>query len=653
MEPVIVSCYYINLWSEKQMDIQIACAQIQVKPGDPAANTRKALEAIEKAKAAGVDLLLLPELMVPGYLLGDLWEQRAFIADCEAYGREIIAATKGICVAFGNIATDPSKVNEDGRVRKYNAAFVAQDGQLKKGGLPYPFISKTSMPEYREFDDARYFFSAAKLLPEMPAGTTMEDLIQPVTVTLKGRTVKLGVLLCEDGWTDNYHYNVPQLLRQNGAQILCNLSCSPYTYQKNRKRHELFVRQARTNGIPLVYCNNVGIQNNGKDVFTYDGCSCMYDARGESITDSPAFAEDLLVAHWDPDTGAIRGARGLQPVPSDMTALYTALRYGAATFLQQLGIKKMTIGVSGGIDSAVTAAFYVDILGPENVLLVNMPSQYNSALTKGLAQQMAEALGTNYTIIPIQEVVDHTIRQFSETPIHNYGTGADNHLTVSSFAAENIQARDRGARVLAGLASIFGGGFSCNSNKAEMTVGYATFYGDIAGVLALIGDLWKHQVYDLGRYLNEEVFHKEVIPDQIFKIKPSAELSAAQTVGKGGDPLVYPYHDYLLQAFEESWNKTSPEELLQWYVDGTLEQHLGCEKGLVARLFPTAKDFIADLERWWKLFCGLSVAKRIQAPPILAVSRRAYGYDQRESQLPAYYSRKYLALKEQVLGAKA
>jgi NAD+ synthase (glutamine-hydrolysing) len=249
------------------------------------------------------------------------------------------------------------------------------------------------------------------------------------------------------------------------------------------------VRQASQNGIPLVYCNNVGVQNNGKDaLFTYDGCSCMYDATGKSITDSPAFAEDLLVADWDPDTGAIRGKRGLQPVPSDTAALYTALRYGAATFLQQLGIQKMTIGVSGGIDSAVTAAFYVDILGPENVLLVNMPSQYNSALTKGLAQQMAQALGTHYTIIPIQEAVDHTIRQFGETPVHNYGTGGDQCLTVSSFATENIQARDRGARVLAGLASLFGGGFSCNSNKAEMTVGYATFYGDIAGVLALIGD---------------------------------------------------------------------------------------------------------------------------------------------------------------------
>ena len=205
--------------------------------------------------------------------------------------------------------------------------------------------------------------------------------------------MKLGVLLCEDGWTENYYYNVPELLKKNGAQILCNLSCSPYTFHKNRKRHELFVHQSSSCGIPLAYCNNVGIQNNGKNVFTYDGCSCMYNARGEMITDSPAFQEDLLVSLWDPDTGLLQGERGLQPALTDAQAVYTALRYGASLFLDQLGIRKMTIGVSGGIDSAVTAAFYVDILGPENVLLVNMPSQYNSELTKGLAQKMAEALG--------------------------------------------------------------------------------------------------------------------------------------------------------------------------------------------------------------------------------------------------------------------
>ena len=182
-----------------------------------------------------------------------------------------------------------------------------------------------------------------------------------------------------------------------------------------------------------------------------------------------------------------------------------------------------------------------------------------------------------------------------------------------------------------------------------MTVGYATFYGDIAGVMALIGDLWKHQVYALGRYLNEQVYHKDVIPDEVFTIKPSAELSQKQTVGTGGDPLHYPYHDYLFRAFVESWGKQAPEEFLAWYLDSTLDARIGCEEGLSHKLFPDAASFISDLERWWTLFCGLSVAKRIQAPPILSISKRAYGYDHRESQLGPYYSRHYLEMKAKAL----
>lgn len=632
------------------MKIKIACAQIRVEPANPEANVQKALAFIKEAKAQNVDILLFPELMVPGYLLGDLWEQKAFIQDCEDWGKKLIAASQDICLIFGNIATDPAKVNEDGRKRKYNAAFVAYNGELYKGGLPYPFISKTSLPDYREFDDSRYFHNVAKLLPELGPGGTIEDLVKPVELPYKGEILKLGVFLCEDGWTENYFYNVPKMLTDNGAQVLINISCSPYTFHKNNKRHRLFSAQAREAQIPLYYCNNTGIQNNGKDVFTYDGCSCIYNAQGDMAEEAPAYKEMLLVSTYDTDTRELITEQGMPREVSDAEEIYNALYYGASEFLKQLGIRKMTIGVSGGIDSAVTAAFYVNVLGPENVLLANIPSRYNSSLTKSLAQRMAQALGTNYVIIPIQDVVDKTVEQFDTTPIHNYGTNEDFHLKVTSFALENIQARDRGARVIAGLSSLWGGGFSCNSNKAEMTVGYATFYGDIAGCLAMIGDLWKHQVYDLGRYLNEKIYHKEVIPEEIFNIKPSAELSAAQTVGNGGDPLVYPYHDYLFQAFVEDWYKTSPEEVLTWYTEGTVEEHLGCEKGLVAQLFPDAASFIADLERWWKLFSGLAVAKRIQAPPILAISKRAYGYDHRESQLKPFYSQKYKALKAKVLG---
>lgn len=180
-------------------------------------------------------------------------------------------------------------------------------------------------------------------------------------------------------------------------------------------------------------------------------------------------------------------------------------------------------------------------------------------------------------------------------------------------------------------------------------MGYATFYGDICGALAMIGDLWKHQVYALGRYLNEEIFRREVIPEGIFTIRPSAELSPEQTVGTGGDPLIYPYHDYLLRAFIENWHKTTPADVLRWYREGVLAEELGCSEEIIRTSFPDAKAFIDDLERWWKLFAGFSVAKRIQAPPIMSITKRAYGYDHREAQLTPYFSREYLRLKEELL----
>ena len=165
----------------------------------------------------------------------------------------------------------------------------------------------------------------------------------------------------------------------------------------------------------------------------------------------------------------------------------------------------------------------------------------------------------------------------------------------------------------------------------------------------MIGDLWKHQVYALGRYMNEAIFKCEVIPEEIFTIRPSAELASTQTVGTGGDPLIYEYHDYLLASFVENWHKTTPADILRWYKAGTLAQELGCSKEVIANAFPTPAEFIADLERWWKLFAGFSVAKRIQAPPIMSITKRAFGYDHREAQLTPYFSREYYKLKEELL----
>ena len=247
-------------------------------------------------------------------------------------------------------------------------------------------------------------------------------------------------------------------------------------------------------------------------------------------------------------------------------------------------------------------------------------------------------------------MVDSTIHQLETTPIIFLQDHSETRLQVSSFVAENIQARDRSARVLAGAAAAFGGGFTCNANKAETTVGYSTLYGDQSGFLAALADLWKYQIYRLARYMNTTIFQREVIPQATIDIVPSAELSNNQCVDEGkGDPLKYPYHDYLFRAFVKKKKKAAPQDILEWYADGDLEEQLGCAPGLVQEYFATPADFIADLERWWNLFTGMAVAKRIQAPPILAISRRAYGFDHRESQNGPYYTRRYLQLKKELL----
>jgi len=382
-----------------------------------------------------------------------------------------------------------------------------------------------------------------------------------------------------------------------------------------------------------IHVGAVGIQNTGKTIYTFDGGSAVFNSRGEVVQIAEPFAECLNFI----DLEEIDKMPALKlPEISEAEKIYRAISYGVETFLEQIGMKKVVIGVSGGIDSAVAAALYTKILGAENVYLVNMPSKFNSATTKNLSEQLAKNLGCRYFVVPIQESVDWTVKQLEERGIE-----------VSSFVKENIQARDRSSRILAAIAASVGGVFTCNANKAESTVGYATLYGDAAGFLSALADLWKYQVYDLARYMNEKIYKREVIPQGIIDIVPSAELSTAQNVDEGkGDPLKYPYHDYLFRAFAE--NNQTPEDILKWYAAGELEKNIGCAEGLVEKYFPTAQEFISDLERWWKQFCGMGVAKRIQTPPLLAVTDSPYGARQ-ESQNGVYFTQKYLELKDKLL----
>ena len=401
---------------------------------------------------------------------------------------------------------------------------------------------------------------------------------------------------------------------------------------------------AREKGKAIFYINTLGLQDKGKTVYAFPGRAQVFNGNGERVLMSPAYTEGVSVI----DTTQLPPAV-TQHAEESIAPIHRMLRYAVQKFLARIHMERVVIGISGGIDSAVAAALYVDAIGAENVLLVNMPSRFNSATTKGLAAQLADNLGCRHMIVPIEESVTHTVDQLTTVPIMGKCAAEGEHLTISSFVRENMQARDRSGRVLSAVAAAWGAGFTCNANKAESTVGYATLYGDQAGFLSALADLWKHQVYDLARYLNNSVYGREVVPQGIIDIVPSAELSDAQNVDEGkGDPIRYPYHDYLFRAFAE--NNETPEEVLEYYAKNTLEAQIGCAEGLVAAYFPTTADFIADLERWWRLYTGMAVAKRIQSPPLLSVSGRAYGSDHPESQIGAYETIRYRTLKEKLLG---
>ena len=630
--------------------LRVALGQMEIVPGRPDINTRALLDMVAMARQGGAQLVVFPEMAVPGYLLGDTWEQNAFLRDCEECGREIVGASSGLCIIFGNVAVDWQKKGEDGRVRKYNALFVASDGRLwGEENFPYPFRIKSLMPNYRQFDDSRHFYSLRQLAGEL--GMRPEELLTPVQVEAGGRRLSLGCLICEDAWSDDYAFKpLVSLLKRGPVDLLVSIASSPFTLGKNSKRFRVYSEIAREAGTPLIYVNNVGIQNNGKTVYTFDGSSSVYGPKGGLWGRCRQFEPELLFFDLDLDGGD--GALGSEPPEDDSgtDALYRAVSYGTAKFAEAVGVNRVVIGLSGGIDSAVSACLYTQVLGPQNVLLVNMPSKFNSPTTKNLAERLARNLGSLYTVMPIQDSVDYTERQINSTPIANLADNSTFNLKLTPFMLENVQARDRGARLLAALAAAFGGAFTCNGNKSEMTVGYATFYGDLAGFFAALGDLWKYQVYELAGYFNEEIYGREVIPQGIIDLVPSAELSLEQAVDEGkGDPLIYPYHDYLFRAFMESWERAAPEDILNWYVKGVLEEKIGCRPGLVKEIFKTPRQFIEDLERWWKMYAGWGVAKRIQAPPVLAVSRRAYGFDHREAQNRVHFTAGYLRLKEKVL----
>lgn len=618
--------------------LKIAVAQLEIIPGHPGINCQKIITEIENARNAGDHIIIFPEMAVPGYLLGDEWENEAFVRDCFNYNEDIKNATQNITAIWGNIDLDPELKNEDGRIRKYNAAFIAQNGNYIGNGK----IHKTLMPKYREFDDERHFYSSRKEAQD--AQKPADAFICPVNILINGNERKLGIILCEDMWSDDYTINPVDILLEKGSEIIINLSCSPWTWRKNNKRHMVVRDRIKKHPVYFIYANNTGIQNNGKNIFLFDGNSTIYHASGALLKVAKDYTEEVIRETLFEENYNYLSS----PVVSDsrdIEELHASLVYGIKKFFNNFPNPKVVLGVSGGIDSALSATLLTEALGAENVYAINMPSQFNSNTTKNAAKTLAHNLGIHYTSISIQHSFENTIKEIDSAVFTRLGSKNEKtEVKLSGLNKENIQARDRGSRVLAAVASALGAVFVNNGNKTETAFGYATLYGDVNGALAPIADLYKTEVYALAKHLNKE---KELIPETIFNIPASAELSSDQNVDEGkGDPIFYPYHDKLVKAFVEF--RLDPEDILTYYKLGNLGSVIKCSQHIIDDYFKDTASFINDLEHKWRIY-KLSYFKRIQCPPIITVSKRAFGFDLRESQNGIYYTKRYLQLKEKLL----
>ena len=648
----------------------IALAQMEVRAGRPDLNVGSMLGFIERARATGAAIVAFPEMCIPGYILGDAWEVDALVEDFEGWSDAIRDASRGIAVVFGNVALDRAAIGEDGRVRKLNAAWVCHDGRfVERTGLPAPLPQgahpKTLHPNYRFFDDDRHFYSLRKIAGE--TGTRVSDWTIPYELPAGSGTVRLGVQICEDVWHRDYRdrHETLDTLRawhRAGADLVINLSASPWTWQKNDKRHRV-VREAMVRSpVPFFYVNQVGAQNNGKNVLVFDGDTCGYRTDGSLAGRAPPWRETLLVFDERGEVAAGQGVRAAQaghtrragradraeaPEQTEIEAIHDAIVTGLRHLDHVRGRdNRYLIGVSGGIDSGVVACMLRIAFGPERVFAVNMPTRFNAGVTRENARALCEALGIDSLICPIEDLYRLLSARIRDTGFEREG-GAYTRLVD-----ENVQARIRGSDMLAGIAAKCGLVFTNNGNKTEVALGYATLYGDVNGAVAPIADLYKTQVFALARHLNDAVFGREVVPRNLIDgdTVPSAELSDAQDVTRGlGDPIKYGYHDALLRQMIEY--RRHPLDLLEWYRTGELLDRLGWnDEERFRAYFPDPRSFVDDLE-WVDAQVRINRFKRIQAPPIIVLSKRAFGFDLRESQLPAYSPRAHERAKRALLGA--
>lgn len=551
--------------------MKICLAQQNYLIGDFSGNRQKVLEACRKASEEGAELVVFPELAICGYPPHDLLERKSFIETCEKEVRRVaIEAAKsdpGLGILLGSPELNP---DEEGKML-YNSAFFLQGGSLRQ------VFRKSLLPTYDIFDEYRYF----------------EPNTEFSCLDLNG--VRIAVTICEDLWDEQPFENefarsrlyrlspMGELSRQD-PDVIINLAASPFSHRKMEVKRQIFTGKAERYGIPVLYCNQWGAQTE----LIFEGGSMAVDSRGELHSALPFFKDGLLGCELkELQKDAAPGSRGSAfPLPGRIEAMAGALVCGVRDYFGKMGFRQATLGLSGGIDSAVTLAVAVEALGPENLYVLLLPSQYSSDHSVNDSVQMAENLGVPYEILHIEKLFS----QYREALRPVFGDRPED------ITEENIQARIRGTLLMA-LSNKLGHILLNTSNKSETAVGYGTLYGDMSGGLSVLGDVYKNDVYLLARYFNRE---KACIPENIITKAPSAELRPDQ---KDSDSLP-PYEelDAILEAYIE--RQASPEDMVAE----------GRDAALVKRIVS-----LVDRNEY----------KRYQTPPILRVSSKAFGVGRR------------------------
>ena len=498
----------MNKKPTKTIDIKIAMSQLNVKVGDIAGNQRLILDAIQQAKNEHVELLVFTELAICGYPPEDLLYHQQFLDDCYQSLKDITDHCNDLVVVIGFPRNHPNEPD-----LLHNSAALIQDGDIKM------IYDKHKLPNYLVFDEKRYFTPGA------------HDGIAEITVGDK--SIKLGISICEDIW-----YDAEPVVNQakQGVDLLVNISASPYANGKIGSRVTMLQKRATTLNTPLVYCNLVG----GQDELIFDGSSCAIDTTGALITLSPSFDTAFSVFNFADKATHISQINAAE-IDASVTGaaeaeLYAALVTCTRDYFQKNGFKKAVLGLSGGIDSALSAVIAADALGAENVTGILMPSKYSSDHSVDDAQILADTLGMKSHVMPIKTMHDAFHNQLEPT-FEDYFKGQTD---------ENIQARIRGVLLMA-YSNNQNAILLCTSNKSETAVGYTTLYGDMAGGFAPIKDLFKLQVYALCEYRNSMDAAGPVIPLNTISKPPSAELRPDQ---KDSDSLLeYEVLDEILKAY--------------------------------------------------------------------------------------------------------